>query len=94
MPAIDVLPARSNSSALAPAALSRTGKQRRNRAPRRPGVSSYRFFVATVFVGIAAVDTLASGPLSQTLSIDVVGPISVVVWVLTLLGSLWVESSR
>ena len=54
---------------------------------RRPGVSSYRVFMTAVFACIVLVDEWSGRSLSAVVSIDVVGPVSVIIWLLTLLGS-------
>ena len=57
--------------------------------PKRPsGVSRYRIFTVLVFAGIVVLDEWADRSLSAHLSGDVVGPASVLVWALTLLGAL------
>ena len=62
---------------------------RRPRVPRRlrPGVSGYRIFMTIVFVGVVLVDEWSDRSLNPVASPDVVGPVSVIVWALTLLGS-------
>jgi len=62
---------------------------RRHLAPkdRRPGVSSYRIFMTIVFIGVVVVDEWSDRSVSAAAGADVVGPASVVVWALTLLGS-------
>lgn len=54
---------------------------------RRPGVSSYRVFMTIVFICVVLVDEWSDRSLSAIVSADVVGPVSVGVWALTLLGS-------
>jgi len=60
----------------------------RHRVPkgRRPGVSSYRVFMTIVFICVVLVDGWSDLSLSSAIA-DVVGPASVVVWALALLGS-------
>jgi hypothetical protein len=53
---------------------------------RRPGVSSYRVFMAVVFFSIVAIDAWSDQYLSSRFT-DVIGPISIALWTLTLLGS-------
>ena len=53
---------------------------------RRPGVSSYRVFMMIVFACIVLIDAWSDQSQSATMSADVVGPLSVIVWALTLLG--------
>jgi hypothetical protein len=50
-------------------------------------VPSYRVFMTIVFVCVVLVDAWSDRSLSTSAIADVVGPVSVVVWVLTLLGS-------
>jgi hypothetical protein len=57
---------------------------------RRPGVSSYRVFMTVVFACIVLVDEWSDRSLSAVASSDVVGPASVIVWAMTLLGSFGV----
>jgi hypothetical protein len=61
----------------------------RDRVPkgRRPGVSSYRVFMTIVFICVVLVDEWSDRSLSAIVSVNVVGPVSVGVWTLTLLGS-------
>ena len=61
----------------------------RPRVPRRrrPGVSSYRIFMTIVFLCVVLVDEWSDRSLSPIVSPDVVGPVSVIIWALTLLGS-------
>ena len=54
--------------------------------PRRPHVSSYRVFTAIVFVCVALVDGWCDQRLPATVS-GIVGPISVILWALTIIGS-------
>ena len=57
---------------------------------RCPGVSGYRIFMTIVFVCVVLVDEwLDSGPSASAIA-DIVGPASVVVWAVTLLGSFGV----
>lgn len=63
----------------------------RVRLPRKPGprrqqVSAYRFFMLVVFACIVFADAWADLKMPAAV-IQVVGPISVIVWVLTLLGA-------
>jgi len=64
---------------------------RRDRLPRPPGrsprVDRYRFFMAGVFCCVVLVDTWADRTLSAHLSGDVIGPGSIAIWALTLLGA-------
>ncbi len=53
----------------------------------RPRIDGYRVFMTAVFCGVVAVDAWADRTLSPLVSGDVVGPLSVVLWLLTLLGS-------
>ena len=57
---------------------------------RRPAVSSYRVFMTIVFVCIVLVDIWSDRRLSAAVSLDIVGPVSVIVWAFTLLGSFGV----
>lgn len=59
---------------------------RRTSGPRRPGVSSYRFFMTLIFVFLVFVDQWCDRHLSAGLC-AVVGPVSAFVWLLTLVGS-------
>ena len=61
---------------------------RRSRVPgpRRPSVSRYRVFMTIVFVCVVFIDQWSDRNLSAAVS-TVVGPVSVILWVLTLLGS-------
>lgn len=67
---------------------------------RRPGVSSYRVFMTVVFLSVVAVDAWCDRSLPGLA--DIVGPVSTLVWVLTVLGSfgigpiatLWRSQSR
>lgn len=59
----------------------------RKPGPRRQQVSAYRFFMLLVFACIVFADVWADLKMPATV-IQVVGPLSVVVWVLTLLGAL------
>ncbi|MFH0129936.1 hypothetical protein ACGLHS_06965 [Variovorax sp. VaC1] len=54
---------------------------------RRPNVSGYRFLMLVVFAGIVMVDSWFDQHLSSVVNADVVGPVSIVVWILILLGS-------
>jgi hypothetical protein len=54
---------------------------------RHPGVSSYRVFMTIVFICVVLVDEWSDRSLSAIVSPNVVGPVSVGVWALTLLGS-------
>lgn len=54
--------------------------------PRLPGVSGYRVFMTIIFVCVIFVDQWADRRLSAAAD-AVVGSVSVVVWMLTLLGS-------
>lgn len=57
------------------------------RRPRRcPGVTAYRVFMTLVFVCVTLADVWAGRSLSPGASL--VGPISVVVWAVTLIGGL------
>jgi hypothetical protein len=57
--------------------------------PGRPflGVSRYRIFMTVVFCCVVLVDYWADQSLSAHLSGDIIGPISVIIWALTLLGA-------
>ena len=56
--------------------------------PGRPlGVSRYRIFMTVVFCCVVLVDYWADRSLSAHLSGDIIGPISVIIWALTLLGA-------
>ena len=67
-------------------------KVRQVRCPRPPRstarVGAYRIFTAAVFCCVVAVDAWADRSLSAHLSGDVVGPATIAVWTLTLLGAL------
>lgn len=56
------------------------------RGHRLPGISGYRVFMTIIFVSVIFVDQWADRRLSAAVG-AVVGPVSVVVWMLTLLGS-------
>jgi hypothetical protein len=68
------------------------GPARRSLAPRgrRPGVSSYRVFMTIVFICVVLVDEWFDRSMSGSAIADVVGPVSVIVWAMTLLGSFGV----
>jgi hypothetical protein len=61
----------------------------RPRAPRRqrPRVSSYRIFMTLVLVCVVSIDEWSDQSLDPILSPAIVGPASVIIWALTLLGS-------
>ena len=59
------------------------------RPPRRtPRVCRYRIFVACVFCCVVLVDAWADRSLSAHLSGDVIGPASIAIWAMTLLGAI------
>jgi hypothetical protein len=51
------------------------------------GISPYRIFMTVVFCCVVLVDYWADQSLSAHLSGDFIGPISVIIWALTLLGA-------
>lgn len=59
----------------------------RKPGPRRQQVSTYRFFMLLVFACIVLADVWADLEMPAAV-IRVVGPLSVIVWVLTLLGAV------
>ena len=61
---------------------------------RRTEVTSYRFFVSIMFLFVAAVDAWSDRALPPTWSANVVGPLSLVVWSLTLLGAFGIGPVR
>jgi hypothetical protein len=65
------------------------GDTQRPRAPRsqRPRVSSYRIFMTLVLVCVVLIDEWSDQSLDPILSPAIVGPASVIIWALTLLGS-------
>ena len=91
-PARPNVPAEQTSPLFPMAACMPAERLRKARHPRpghrRPGVSSYCIFMMIVFACIILVDVWSDQSLSATVSADVVGPVSVIVWVLTLLGGL------
>src|SRR6059036_769200 len=59
------------------------------RPPRRtPRVCRYRIFMAGVFCCVVLVDAWADRSLSAPLSGDVIGPASIAIWAMTLLGAI------
>ena len=54
--------------------------------PRRPHVSSYRVFTAIVFLSVVLIDGWCDRRLPASVS-GIVGPISVILWALTIFGS-------
>ena len=63
---------------------------RRPRMPARkpPRMTSYRVFTTVVFVCVVLINEWADRSVAPVIGPDVVGPISVIVWALTLVGSL------
>jgi hypothetical protein len=68
----------------------RFGRLWRRPVPRRPEVTGYRVFMAIVFICVVAADDW----FDRTSSADFVGPIGVIVWALTLVGSFGVGPVR
>ena len=62
-------------------------RSRRVPGRRRPGVSSYRVFMTILYACVVLVLEWSDRSLPTAASADVVGPTSVIVWALTLLGS-------
>ncbi len=62
----------------------------RPRTPVRkpPRMTSYRVFTAIMFVCVVLINVWADRSVVPVISPDVVGPTSVIVWALTLIGSL------
>jgi hypothetical protein len=70
-----------------PALLLRDTQQPRAPRRQRPGVSSYRIFMTVVLVCVVLIDEWSDQSLTPILSPAIVGPASVIIWALTLLGS-------
>ena len=51
-------------------------------------MSGYRVFMVIVFACIVLLNLLSDQSPSAPMGTDIVGPVSVIVWVLTLLGGL------
>ena len=66
------------------------GARRPGPGRRRPGVSPYRVFMAIVFACIVLVDQWSDQKLVASAGADIIGTVSVIVWVLTLLGGFGV----
>lgn len=59
-------------------------------ARKPPRVTSYRVFTTIVFVCVALINAWADRSVAPVIAPDIVGPTSVIVWALTLVGSLGV----
>lgn len=68
----------------------RVREARRLRTPVRkpPRMTSYRVFTTIMFICVVLINVWADRSVAPVIGPDVVGPASVIVWALTLIGSL------